>query len=431
MSLLKLFNQNFRIQYIVNIASHQYSFNFQYSGTDDLWVSLFENKLEVGVDYTIANGTRLASGFYTGATITLLSTEKTSNLAYELSEEKPLYIGRFYNYDNDSELNNNQDLVDNISNKINDMERMLIDFKNIPFVIEEIFKLFSTANTNNNFLTLDNEGKLSPEVINSILAQLAEGITIGIPSGTTRPISAAGFWFNTTTSEFYIYDGTTDRTLDSYAKRLTLNVVDALDSTKTSDALSANQGRILLGNINNRANIAGDPSLLFSVATATASSHAANKSYVDTGLSAKASLDYVNERAQSISQANITTAFSANILNDNTLSSTDASKTSSTLAIKTYIDESSANGIALYTNPTLLTGTNVSIDLYKDYTTFDYIVFTFGTTFEMYLVIPSDLMGTSTTNPMTLLTSSLFHVSNTKLTFRIARGLWKIQGFNY
>lgn len=431
MSLLKLFNQNFRIQYIVNIASHQYSFNFQYSGTDDLWVSLFENKLEVGVDYTIANGTRLASGFYTGATITLLSTEKTSNLAYELSEEKPLYIGRFYNYDNDSELNNNQDLVDNISNKINDMERMLIDFKNIPFVIEEIFKLFSTANTNNNFLTLDNEGKLSPEVINSILAQLAEGITIGIPSGTTRPISAAGFWFNTTTSEFYIYDGTTDRTLDSYAKRLTLNVVDALDSTKTSDALSANQGRILLGNINNRANIAGDPSLLFSVATATASSHATNKSYVDTGLSAKASLDYVNERAQSISQANITTAFAANILNDNTLSSTDASKTSSTLAIKTYIDESSANGIALYTNPTLLTGTNVSIDLYKDYTTFDYIVFTFGTTFEMYLVIPSDLMGTSTTNPMTLLTSSLFHVSNTKLTFIGARGLWKIQGFNY
>jgi hypothetical protein len=89
-----------------------------------------------------------------------------------------LYIGRFYNYDNDSELNNNQDLVNNISNKINDMERMLIDFKNIPFVIEEIFKLFSTANTNNNFLTLDNEGKLSPEVINSILEQLAEGITI-------------------------------------------------------------------------------------------------------------------------------------------------------------------------------------------------------------------------------------------------------------
>jgi hypothetical protein len=71
------------------------------------------------------------------------------------------------------------------------------------------------------------------------LAQLAEGITIGIPRGATRPISAAGFWFNTTTSEFYVYDGTIDRTLDSYAKRLTLNVIDALDSTQTSDALSA------------------------------------------------------------------------------------------------------------------------------------------------------------------------------------------------
>jgi hypothetical protein len=31
----------------------------------------------INVDYTIANGTRLASGFYTGATITLLSTAKT------------------------------------------------------------------------------------------------------------------------------------------------------------------------------------------------------------------------------------------------------------------------------------------------------------------------------------------------------------------
>jgi hypothetical protein len=136
-------NQNFRIQYIVNIASHQYSFNFQYSGTDDLWVSLFENKLEVGVDYTIANGARLASGFYTGATITLLSTEKTSNLAYELSEEKPLYIGRFYNYDNDSELNNNQDLVDNISNKINDMERITITRSHLYLFVESLEQMMN------------------------------------------------------------------------------------------------------------------------------------------------------------------------------------------------------------------------------------------------------------------------------------------------
>ena len=429
MSLLKLFNPNFRIQYITNIASHQYSFNFQYSGTDDLWVSLFENKLEANVDYTIANGTRLASGFYTGATITLLSTAKTSSLAYVLSEEKPLYIGRFYNYDNNSELNNNQDLVDNISNKINDMERMLIDFKYLPFVIEEIFKLFAVANTNNNFLTLDNEGKLSPEVINSILAQLAEGITIGIPRGATRPISAAGFWFKTTTNEFYIYDGTTDRALDSYAKRLTLNVIDTLDSTQTSDALSANQGRLLLANINNRANATGDASSVFNVATATASSHATNKSYVDTGLATKASQAYVNSQAQSISQTNIGNAFAANILNDNTLSSTDTSKTTSTPAIKTYIDENSTDGTSLYLNPTFLSsGTSVIIDLYQDYTTFDYIIFTFipNAGITTYHTTPSNI-----TNKTGILKDNITRISNTKIRFTAATDLWKIQGFNY
>jgi hypothetical protein len=96
-------------------------------------------------------------------------------------------------------------------------------------------------------------------------------------------------------------DGTTDRALDSYAKRLTLNVIDTLDSTQTSDALSANQGRILLANINNRANSTGDAASVFNVATATASTHATNKSYVDTGLATKASQAYVNSQAQSIS----------------------------------------------------------------------------------------------------------------------------------
>jgi hypothetical protein len=47
-----------------------------------------------------------------------------------------------------------------------------------------------------------------------------EGIKIGIKSGKNRPISAAGFWFKKNKSEFYIYDGTTDRTLD-YSKRET------------------------------------------------------------------------------------------------------------------------------------------------------------------------------------------------------------------
>jgi hypothetical protein len=38
--------------------------------------------------------------FYSGGTVTLLNTNNTSNLTYTLSEEKPLYVGRFYNYDN-------------------------------------------------------------------------------------------------------------------------------------------------------------------------------------------------------------------------------------------------------------------------------------------------------------------------------------------
>jgi hypothetical protein len=37
-------------------------------------------------------------------TVTLLNTNNTSNLTYTLSEEKPLYVGRFYNYDNIDEF---------------------------------------------------------------------------------------------------------------------------------------------------------------------------------------------------------------------------------------------------------------------------------------------------------------------------------------
>jgi hypothetical protein len=48
-----------------------------------------------------------------------------------LSEEKPLYVGRFYNYDNIDELNNNEDLIKNVALKFNDMERMLSDMSNL------------------------------------------------------------------------------------------------------------------------------------------------------------------------------------------------------------------------------------------------------------------------------------------------------------
>jgi hypothetical protein len=50
--------------------------------------------------------TKGTDDFYSGGTVTLLNTNNTSNLTYTLSEEKPLYVGRFYNYDNIDELNN-------------------------------------------------------------------------------------------------------------------------------------------------------------------------------------------------------------------------------------------------------------------------------------------------------------------------------------
>jgi hypothetical protein len=50
-------------------------------------------------------------------------------------EEKPLYVGRFYSYDNIDELNNNEDLIKNVALKFNDMERMLSDMSNLPNVL--------------------------------------------------------------------------------------------------------------------------------------------------------------------------------------------------------------------------------------------------------------------------------------------------------
>jgi hypothetical protein len=46
----------------------------------------------------------------------------------------------------------------------------------------------------------------------------------------------------------------TDRTLESYAQRLTINIIDALNSTSTSSALSAKQGSILKGLVDSKAN---------------------------------------------------------------------------------------------------------------------------------------------------------------------------------
>jgi hypothetical protein len=60
-----------------------------------------------------------------------------------------LYVGRFYNYDNIKELNNNEDLIKNVAQKFNDMERMLNDMSNLPNVITEFLSLYADANTAN------------------------------------------------------------------------------------------------------------------------------------------------------------------------------------------------------------------------------------------------------------------------------------------
>jgi uncharacterized membrane protein len=54
-----------------------------------------------------------------------------------LETQHPIYVGRFYNYDNIKELNNNEDLIKNVAQKFNDMERMLNDMSNLPNVITE------------------------------------------------------------------------------------------------------------------------------------------------------------------------------------------------------------------------------------------------------------------------------------------------------
>jgi hypothetical protein len=76
--------------------------------------------LQYHLYFSIVNGTKGTDDFYSGGTVTLLNSNNTSNLTYTLSEEKPLYVGRFYNYDNIDELNNNEDLIKNVALKFND-----------------------------------------------------------------------------------------------------------------------------------------------------------------------------------------------------------------------------------------------------------------------------------------------------------------------
>jgi hypothetical protein len=55
--------------FTVKITNNRYSFNFKYSGTEDLRVYLFNKVLEDGVDYSIVNGTKGTDDFYSGGTV--------------------------------------------------------------------------------------------------------------------------------------------------------------------------------------------------------------------------------------------------------------------------------------------------------------------------------------------------------------------------
>ena len=378
MALKDLFRTGFINTFTVKITNNIYSFNFKYSRTEDLRVFLFNKVLESGVDYSIVNGTKGTDDFYSGGTITLLNTNNTLNLTYTLSEEKPLYVGRFYSYDNIDELNNNEDLIKNVALKFNDMERMLSDMSNLPNVITEFLSLYADANTANNFLSLDEDGNISDTAVNSISNQVVSRLGLGFPAGETIPLTVPGMWYSTADNNFHVFDGTTDRTLESYAQRLTINIIDALNSTSATSALSAKQGSILKGLVDDKANSTGDNSIAFNVATATSDNNAVNKGQLDTELALKPNSTSVTNEINT----RIANEFIAKIIPDATLSSTDVGKTANTPSIKAYIDNSFNSGYretVLFEN-SLLTASTVpytfrNITLSQAYTNFTHLIF--------------------------------------------------------
>jgi hypothetical protein len=39
---------------------------------------------------------------------------------------------------------------------------------------------------------------------------------LGFPAGATIPLTAPGMWYSTADNNFHVFDGVTDRTLESY-----------------------------------------------------------------------------------------------------------------------------------------------------------------------------------------------------------------------
>jgi hypothetical protein len=63
MALKDLFRNGFINTFTVKITNNRYSFNFKYSGTEDLKVYLHNKVLNSGIDYSIVNGTKGTDNF--------------------------------------------------------------------------------------------------------------------------------------------------------------------------------------------------------------------------------------------------------------------------------------------------------------------------------------------------------------------------------
>jgi hypothetical protein len=80
-------------------------------------------------------------------------------------------------------------------------------------------------------LSLDENGKVSDTAINSIANQVVSRLGTGFPAGSTIPLTAPGMWYSTSDNNFHVFDGVTDRTLESYgviASRISLTINQAL-----------------------------------------------------------------------------------------------------------------------------------------------------------------------------------------------------------
>jgi hypothetical protein len=62
-------------------------------------------------------------------------------------------------------------------------------------------------------------------------------------------------------------------------RRLTINIIDALNSTSATAALSAKQGSILKGLVDSKANSTGNNSIAFNVAVATSDNNAQTRQF--------------------------------------------------------------------------------------------------------------------------------------------------------